>query len=142
MKWLYLISILILLEGIFLLLIIKIKNKNRKKINLTKNESAKYAIIIPARNESKVIDGLLNSIKDNNVSFNDVYIVIEDENDETVNIADKYGANIFVRKDLEERRRKGFALDDIFKYLIKEHSYDLYFIFDADNILDKNYKNL
>lgn len=141
MKWLYLISILILLEGIFLLLIIKIKNKNRKKINLTKNESAKYAIIIPARNESKVIDGLLNSIKDNNVSFNDVYIVIEDENDETVNIADKYGANIFVRKDLEERRRKGFALDDIFKYLIKEHSYDLYFIFDADNILDKNYIN-
>ena len=38
------------------------------------------------------------------------------------------------------KKRKGFVLDDAIKEILKSNKkYDAYFIFDADNILDKNY---
>ena len=47
--------------------------------------------------------------------------------------------NIVYRKNLN-KRRKGFALDDVVKEILKQDKkYDAYFIFDADNILDKDY---
>lgn len=47
--------------------------------------------------------------------------------------------NIIYRKDLT-KKRKGYALDDAIKEILsKNKKYDAYFIFDADNILDKNY---
>ena len=46
---------------------------------------------------------------------------------------------IVYRKNLN-KKRKGFALDDAIKEILKSNKkYDAYFIFDADNILDKNY---
>lgn len=101
----------------------------------------KSCILIPARNESKVIEGLLKSIQNQTekVSFKDVYIIIENKEDPTVEIASKYHANIVYRKDLT-KRRKGYALDDAVKEILeaKKH-YDFYFIFDADNVLDPNF---
>ena len=47
--------------------------------------------------------------------------------------------NIIYRKDLT-KKRKGYALDDAIKEILsKNKKYDAYFVFDADNILDKNY---
>ena len=46
---------------------------------------------------------------------------------------------IVYRKNLN-KKRKGFTLDDAIKEILKSNKkYDAYFIFDADNILDKNY---
>ncbi len=134
----YIISGVLFLSGAFLIIINLINNK-RRKINLIKRKWQNYAILIPARYEAKVIRYLLDSLKDQISSFKDTYIIVESENDETVTIAKEYGANIFIRTELENRHRKGFALDEVLKEILKNKHYDLYFIFDADNILDKDF---
>ena len=116
----------------------------RKNNNFPKEKREKlsnFCILIPARDEGKVIEDLLISIKNQTkkVNMKDVYIIIESKNDPTVNIAKNYGATIFIRKRLD-LKRKGYALDECIKDLEeKKKYYDAYFIFDADNILDENY---
>ncbi len=118
----------------------------RKNNNLPKKSLAghNFCFLIPARYESSVIEGLLISIKNQSVKVNmsDVYVIVESLKDETVNICKKYNATVFLRKKLN-LQRKGYALDEAVKYILNTKSYDAYFIFDADNILDKNYlKNM
>lgn len=100
------------------------------------------AVLIPARDESRVIANLLDSIKKQTfkIDSKDIYIIVESKKDKTVDIAKKRNINIIYRKNLTNRRRKGYALDDAIKEILKSKKhYDAYFIFDADNILDRNY---
>lgn len=102
-----------------------------------------YALLIPARNESKVIEQLLISIKNQNYNKNLIhaYVIVESENDPTCDICKKYDfAEVFVRKHLENKG-KGYALDEVLKHILetKKGVYDAFFIFDADNVLDKNF---
>ena len=73
----------------------------------------------------------------------DVYVIVESLKDETVNICKKYSASVILRKKLN-LQRKGYALDEAVKEILsKKQKYDAYFIFDADNVLDKDYiKNM
>lgn len=139
------ISVIFVLFGILMAFIISLlsrKNNNKPK---QKKENYDFCILIPARYESLVIEDLLKSIKKQTfkIDFKDVYVIVESINDETVDICKKYNASYFVRKDLE-LKRKGYALDECVKYILKNNKhYDAYFIFDADNILDKNFiKNM
>ena len=71
-------------------LIITQFNKNKPtKINVN---NPNYCILVPARNESRVIEDLLLSIKSQTqkVPFENVYIIVEDKNDPTTKIAKKY----------------------------------------------------
>ena len=105
------------------------------------NKKPNIAILIPARNESLVIEDLLKSINNQTYKINpqNVYIIVESSKDPTIKIAKEYNMNIFIRKDFTIKT-KGYAIDELLKSLAqKEEFYDLYFIFDADNILDKNY---
>ena len=97
-----------------------------------------FCILIPAKDESKVIRGPLDSIKNQTYKINmqNVYVIVEDIKDHTVNICKEYKCNYIVRKHLE-LKRKGYALDEAIKQIKKE--YDAYFIIDADNILDKDF---
>ena len=97
-----------------------------------------FCILIPAKDESKVIRGPLDSIKNQTYKINmqNVYVIVEDIEDPTVNICKEYKCNYIVRKHLE-LKRKGYALDEAIKQIKKE--YDAYFIIDADNILDKDF---
>lgn len=116
------------------------RKKHAKPVNREKRKYH-YCILIPARDESTVIEDLLKSIQNQTkqISFKDVYIIVESDKDKTVEIAEKYEANIFVRKRLE-LQRKGYALDECIKSILDQgKSYDAYFIFDADDILDKNF---
>lgn len=118
------------------------KNNNKPK---RRKDGHNFCVLIPARYESKVIEGLLKSIKNqtHKVKMTDVYVVVESEKDETVNICKKYNATVFIRKELH-LKRKGYALDEVVKYILSgKKRYDAYFIFDADNVLDKDYfKNM
>ena len=113
------------------------------KITLKRNyNNPSIAILIPARDESKVISNLLDSIKKQTykIDSKDIYIIVESKKDKTVEIAKERNINIIYRKNLTNRRRKGYALDDAIKEILKNKKhYDAYFIFDADNILDRNY---
>ena len=97
-----------------------------------------FCILIPAKDESKVIKGPLDSIKNQTYKINmqNVYVIVEDIKDPTVNICKEYKCNYIVRKHLE-LKRKGYALDEAIKQIKKE--YNAYFIIDADNILDKDF---
>lgn len=104
----------------------------------------RFCIIIPARDESKVIKGIIRSLENQTYpkDFFDVYIVVESKSDKTVQIVKDTRFNIVIRKKLSGRRRKGFAIEDCLTYLKDVNRYDLYdsfMIFDADNRLDYNY---
>ncbi|MDD4531909.1 MAG: glycosyltransferase family 2 protein [Bacilli bacterium] len=98
----------------------------------------KFAILVPARNESKIITQILDCFKEQTYDAKnfDVYVIVKDKNDKTIDICKKYGYNTFVS---ETQTSKAEALDDCFKYLLakKDNNYDDYIIFDADAWLDK-----
>jgi len=107
------------------------------------NEYSKFAVIIPARNESAVIRNIFNSLKNQTYpkEYFDVWVIVEDINDPTVQIATEYGYKYFVRDELTPNRKtKGFALQECIRhYKNNGLYYDAYMIFDADNVMDANY---
>lgn len=103
-----------------------------------------FCVIIPARDESKVIRGILDSLKKQTYpkEYFDVYVVVESKDDPTVKYVKNAKYNIAYRRNLDGRRRKGFAIEDCLFHLRKigkYSEYDSFLIFDADNLLDDNY---
>lgn len=103
----------------------------------------KFAVIVAARNESAVVRGIFDSLKNQTYpkeSF-DVWVITEEENDPTNKIALEYGYKYFVRDRLTpDRRTKGFALQELIDYFKRESlKYDAYMIFDADNTCNPNF---
>ncbi len=139
------ISLTFIFIGIITSVIINILAKKNKNKPIKRKNSHNFCVLIPARYESKVIGELLKSIKNQTykIDMKDVYVVVESSKDESVSICKKYNANVFIRKKLN-LKRKGYALDEVIKYILScNKKYDAYFIFDADNVLDKNYfKNM
>lgn len=127
---------------LFLVIIISTSfNKNYPK--KLENPQYNFCILIPARFESKVIEELLKSISAQTykIPMKNVYVIVETKEDPTVEICKKYQATVFYRKNLS-LQRKGYALDECLKEIYTKN-YDAYFIFDADNVLDKDYfKNM
>ncbi len=115
------------------------KNDNRPKRG--RESWQDVCILIPARDESRVIEDLLVSIKRQSkpIKMQNVYVIVEDIQDKSVGIANKYGASYFVRQELH-LKSKGYALDEMIKELERrEKYYEAYFIIDADNVLDKDF---
>lgn len=140
MRIILIISLIFILIGL-ILLIIDAFLLNDKKKKLTKRKYKNFCILIPARDESKVINNIIDSIKKQSIKVNlsDVYVIVESNNDPTVNICKKNNINYFVRSKLE-LKSKGYALMEVIEDLYKKNkTCDLYFIFDADNTLDTNY---
>ena len=103
----------------------------------------KYAILIAARNEEKVIGNLLDSInkQDYPKELLDIFVVADNCTDKTAQIAKQNNAIVYKRFD-NKNKTKGFALQYLFKQIDNDYgitSYEGYFIFDADNLLNKNY---
>ena len=103
----------------------------------------KYGIIIPARNEEKVIGNLIESIHQQSYDANliDIFVVADNCTDQTAEIARRMGCHVYERFD-ETKKRKGWALEYLFDQIEKDYgiqSFDAYFVFDADNLLDVNY---
>lgn len=103
-------------------------------------EKRRIALVIPARNESKVIGDLFDSILKQTYDrdFFDVNVIVKDESDPTAEMAKKIGANVFVVK---EQTCKGAALDGYFKRLSEEqfNGYEAFVIVDADAVLAPDY---
>lgn len=94
----------------------------------------KFAILIPARNESLVIENLIKSLKDQNYPTNlyDIYTIVNNCTDNTLAVAKKAGSKIInVNTSVKS---KGDVLKFAFNRL-KNKDYDAYIVFDADNIV-------
>ena len=103
----------------------------------------RYAVMVAARNESAVIADLIHSIKVQNypAELIDIYVVADACTDATAERAREAGAYVYERNDLA-RKGKSWALDMGFDNVLNERGddyYDAFIIFDADNLLSKDY---
>ncbi len=135
----YILFNIILIYGLYfaslgILGVIK-KNKNKEIYSNKKNY---FAILIPARNEEKVIGNLIDSL--NNLDYPkdkyQVYVIPNNCSDNTSKEAIKHGAGI-IECNIKTRT-KGEVLQYAFQKL-KNKKIDAYLIFDADNVVDKNF---
>lgn len=124
----------------FVYIAIVIFAKNKKKY--PKGKPHKYACLVSARNESRVIGDLLDSIKNQTYPSEliTVFVIADNCTDNTADIARKHGAIVYERQN-KELIGKGYALDTLIKSINKDYGdvFDGYFVFDADNVLKENF---
>ena len=104
----------------------------------------RFIIALPANNEETVIGNLINSLKmqDYDKDLFDIYVIADNCTDNTAKIARENGAIVYERFD-ETKKTKGYALNWFLdKMKDKKDDYDALLVFDADNIVDKNFLNV
>lgn len=111
------------------------------------NKNHKFLIILPAHNEENVIGNLINSLKevDYPKDLYDITVLVDNCTDNTEKIAKDAGVNTFVRVEEDSKKRtKGYALQKYLRTILDDPSkdYDAFCVFDADNIVDKNFLNV
>ena len=114
-----------------------------KEKPLIKNKKHKFMMILPAHNESAVIGSLIESLQalDYPKELYDIYVIADNCTDNTAQIAKDLGAIVYERFD-EKKKTKGFAMQWFLNQKIKENAdYDAFCVFDADNVVDKNFLN-
>jgi cellulose synthase/poly-beta-1,6-N-acetylglucosamine synthase-like glycosyltransferase len=105
----------------------------------------KYAVLVAARNEEKVIGHLIDSVRaqDYPADLVTIFVVADNcsEGDHTAEIARAKGAFCYERHDTEHKT-KGFALQFLVECIRKDFGIDAfegYFVFDADNLLKEDF---
>lgn len=120
--------------------LVKLKDKPLKV-----EKDHRFMAIIPAHNEEAVVGNLVESLKNQNYNkeLYDIYVIADNCTDNTAKVAKEAGAIVYERFD-DTKKTKGYALNWFLQQKIKENApYDAFFIFDADNIVDKDFiKNM
>lgn len=114
----------------------------KEKYITTPCKQHRFMAIIPARNEEKVIQNLINSLKQQNypAELLDIYVIADNCTDKTALLAKEAGAIVYERFNTI-RKNKGFALEWFFNVVLNEYpdKYDAFCIFDADNIVASDF---
>lgn len=116
--------------------------KGGKKLRAKKMN--KYAVLIPARNEEKVIPHLIASIKGQTYPSEliDIFVIADNCTDNTAQVSMEAGAFHVYQRENKELIGKGYALDYTLAKIREDYpdnDYEGYFVFDADNLLDERY---
>lgn len=101
----------------------------------------RFAILIAAHNEERVIAHIINSLSRQNYpkDMYDIYVIADNCTDRTAEIAEENGAIVYVRNN-DVERGKGFAMEWMFKHIFAMgDKYDVISVFDADNLVSSNY---
>lgn len=120
-----------------------ISGPRKKRPLLPCEKYHRFAVIISARNERNVIGQLLDSLMAQNYPKEsyDIYVIADNCTDDTAQVAREHGALVYERFN-DKLKGKGYALQWLFEIIDQEKPrgyYDAYGIFDADNLVDKNY---
>lgn len=124
----------------FVYLFIPLLSKKR----ITKSDKLnRYAVLIPARNEEKVLPNLIESIQqqDYPAELITIYVIADNCTDNTAKVAFDCGAKVFTRFSTEQVG-KGYALNYLLREIDKSdglESFDAFLVFDADNLLQRDY---
>ncbi|NMN02578.1 glycosyltransferase family 2 protein [Bifidobacterium panos] len=103
----------------------------------------RYAVLISARNEEHVISNLIDCIDNQTYPTDliDIWLVADNCTDNTAQVVRDLGCHVVERHNTE-LVGKGYALTYLLDHMIDSglaDTYDAYFVFDADNKLDKRY---
>lgn len=102
----------------------------------------RYAVLICARNEQRVIGDLIASLRGQTYSQGllSIFVLADNCTDDTAMVARVAGANVYERFN-QVQVGKGYALQELLEHLEQDYpqGFDGYFVFDADNILAPNY---
>lgn len=101
----------------------------------------KFALLVAAHNEETVISSIIDSLKslDYPKELFDIYVIADNCTDNTAKIAKEANVNVFER-NVKDKRGKGYALEWMFnKIFAMDLNYDAIAIFDADNLVSKNF---
>lgn len=116
-----------------------------KKFPENKNRTNKYAILIAARNEEKVILNLIDSIRKQTYPQDKltIFVVADNCHDKTAKLCREAGVVVYERFN-KNKVSKGYALQFLVEHIREDYgieSFDGYFLFDADNLLDREFIN-
>jgi cellulose synthase/poly-beta-1,6-N-acetylglucosamine synthase-like glycosyltransferase len=114
-----------------------LRKKNIEKVKPKRS----FALIVAAHNEEVVIDDIIESLKglDYPKKLYDIFVIADNCTDNTALKARKKGVFVYERKTIG-KRGKGYALEWMFNKIFKmEKKYDDVAIFDADNLVHKNF---
>lgn len=116
---------------------------HKKPMPMTAKQNHRYAVVIAARNENTVIGNLIDSIKKQKYPQNliDIFVVADNCTDNTADVARRAGAIVYERFNTQ-LVGKGYALSYVLNQIAQdygENTYEGYFVFDADNLLDENF---
>ena len=103
----------------------------------------KYGVLISARNESKVIKNLIESLNSQTYGKENitVFVVADNCDDNTADIAREAGAVVYERSDTS-KVGKGYALEYLYDRVVEDYGdtyFDAYAVFDADNVVDTKF---
>lgn len=126
--------LLLKLASLYFLVVALFALKKPKPIPRT-NPNMRFACVIAARNEERVIGGLIESLQRQNYPspLFDIYVMPNNCTDHTALAAIRAGAQVL--RPEGEIRCKGDALHEVFETLLKK-DYDAFCVFDADNFVD------
>lgn len=109
----------------------------KRYLNKTKN---KIAILVPARDESKVIGDLFQSLLNQTYpkEYFDVHLILKNPNDPVIEMAKQVNGIVHIPLP---QNSKGQALDGCLKEILSTtpNKYDAYLVVDADTMLAENY---
>ena len=127
----YLLYFVVMAVGVF----------RRKKEKILTSKKNNFAVVIAARNEETVIANLVNSLKKQNYPEENyqIYVIVNNCTDNTEKVAKEAGAEVIICT--EKVKSKGDVLKFTFNKLKDNSDIDAYVIFDADNIVDRDFLN-
>lgn len=115
--------------------------KAKKVHNFEASRNRKFAIVIPAYNDDKVISRSLYSLSGLVYPKNmyDLFVITENRTDSSAMIAYKLGAAVLEQPDAESQS-KGVILRWAFNHILKgDEQYDAIVVFDSDGLVSGNY---
>lgn len=104
---------------------------------------SRFAVLIPARNEDGVIADAVQSVMVNDYPRNlyDVFVIVDDPNDPTAEIARREGAQVLVRENTSQPGL-GRVLEWTIPRLMAQKKYDAFIVLGADCTISKDYLRL
>jgi 1,2-diacylglycerol 3-beta-glucosyltransferase len=115
--------------------------EQRTSLPLSAPASHRFAVLIPAHNEERLLPGLLASLRrmDYPKPLYDVCVVADNCTDQTASLAAQAGANAYIRTD-KENPGKGPALQWLLKRVWESNKrFDAFVILDADSLVSPDF---
>ncbi|QSO50265.1 glycosyltransferase family 2 protein [Alicyclobacillus curvatus] len=112
-----------------------------RKEKITHQPQKRFAVIIPAHNEERVVGPLIDSIKAQRYprTLFDIHLIADNCTDHTADVGRNHGAIIHERTN-DEKIGKGYAIEWMIQQLEDSGAqYDALLMFDADNLVHPDF---